>query len=368
MIPYLNMRKLHSPIKKELDDAMRRVCNNEWYIAGEELEKFEEEFAQYCGVKYCVGVGNGLDALHLTLSALEIGPGDEVILPVNTFVATALAVSYVGAKPVFIDVDDNALIDINKIESKITKKTKAIIVVHLYGRIINVEIIKQIASKYEIKVIEDAAQAHGAVDLVSNKKTGSLAEAAGFSFYPGKNLGALGDGGAITTNNKVIYEKAKCLRNYGSNEKYNHLYKGFNSRLDELQAAVLRVKLKYLDNWNNERRSIAKFYCSNINNPYVRTPKSEDKNNVWHIYPIYSDEEKNLEKYLLSKEIMVQRHYPIPLHLQKAYSDLGYKKGDFINAEKLANQEISLPIWVGMNEREIETVCDTINKYERGSY
>ncbi|WP_167956019.1 DegT/DnrJ/EryC1/StrS family aminotransferase [Anaerosporobacter faecicola] len=366
MIPYLNLQVLHSVIKKEISDAMDRVTNNEWYILGNELAKFEEEYADFCGTEYCIGIGNGLDALHLILAALDIGQGDEVILPVNTFIATALAVSYVGAKPVFVDVDDNALIDIDKIEKAITKRTKAIIPVHLYGRITDMNRINQIASNNNLLVIEDAAQAHGAVDLVTDKKAGALGRAAEFSFYPGKNLGALGDGGAITTNDKEIYERVKCLRNYGATKKYHHIYKGFNSRLDELQAAVLRVKLKYLDKWNKERRGIAEYFCKNINNPLIRTPQFTDKDNVWHIFPVYCEDEKGLERYLLNKEIMVQRHYPVPLHLQKAYDDLGYKEGDFLYAEKLAKQEISLPIWVGMSDNDLQYICDTINSYERG--
>ena len=363
IIEYLNLHRIHRPIKNDIREAIMSVLDNEWYILGDELEKFEKSYAKYIGVKYCVGVGNGLDALHIILKSLEIGSGDEVIVPAHTFIATALAVSYAGATPVFVDVDLNGLIDIDKIEEKITEKTRAIIGVHLYGRLANVRKLKEIAEKRNIYFIEDAAQAHGAMDNETLKKAGSFGIAAGFSFYPGKNLGALGDGGAITTNSLAVFEKAKALRNYGAEKKYYHDYCGFNSRLDEIQAAVLNNKLKYLDKWNLERRRIAESYVSYINNSKIRLPELGQKENVWHIFPIYLDNREELRQYLLDNGVQVQCHYPVPIHLQKAYRKLNYKNGDYPIAEKIAETELSLPIWPGMRDDEIRTICEIINNF-----
>lgn len=362
-IPYLNLESVHQPIQKELDDAIQSVCHKNWFILGEALEQFEQEYAKYCGVKYCIGVGNGLDALHLILRGYGIGYGDEVIVPVNTFIATALAVSYCGATPVFVDVTEDALIDVDKIEEKITHKTKAIIAVHLYGRLVNTEKLKQLADAYELKLIEDAAQAHGAVDVSTGEKAGSLADAAGFSFYPGKNLGAMGDAGAITTNDEELYQKVKALRNYGSDVKYKHIYRGVNSRLDEIQAAVLSVKLKYLDDWNRERRKIASQYINCINQSSLKLPKISGEDNVWHIFPVFPEKRDELKAYLEEHQIMSQIHYPIPLHLQQAYVDLPYKKNDFPVAEQLAEKELSLPLWPGMEEQDIERVIEVVNGF-----
>ncbi len=255
-VPYLNLEVLHRPIREELDAAYQSVMQREWFIGGEADGKFEEEFAAYCGGDYCVGTGNGLDAIRLILLAYEIGIGDEVIVPANTYIATVLAITYVGATPVFVDADRNTyLIDISKIEEKITKRTKAIIAVHLYGRVVDMDPLVELAGRYSLKVIEDAAQAHGGV--YRGKRAGTLGDAAAFSFYPGKNLGALGDAGAVVTNDAGIADKVRAYGNYGSFEKYHHVYKGCNSRLDELQAAFLSVKLKYLDGWNEERRRSA---------------------------------------------------------------------------------------------------------------
>lgn len=363
IIEYLNLHRLHEKIKKELKESIASVMDNEWYILGDKLEEFEENYAKYIGVRYCVGVGNGLDALHIILSSLGIGSGDEVIVPAHTFIATALAVNYVGAVPVFVDVDLNGLIDDNKIEKKITKKTKAIIGVHLYGRLVNVKKLKEIAERNNIYFVEDAAQAHGAEEKESLKKAGSFGIAAGFSFYPGKNLGALGDGGAITTNSLEVYKKAKALRNYGAEKKYYHEYYGVNSRLDEIQAAVLGNKLKYLDIWNSERRRIAEFYVNQINNSKIRLPELTGKENVWHIFPIYLEEREKLKKYLLDNGVQTLCHYPVPIHMQNAYAQLNYKKGDFPIAEKIAETELSLPIWPGMNEHEVMSICRIINNF-----
>ena len=343
MIPYLDLRKIHHDIKGELSN-------------------FEEEYATFCGTDYCLGVGNGLDALHIILCAYAIGAGDEVIVPANTFIATALAVSYAGATPVLVDVDEASCnMDPGLVEEKITEKTKAIIAVHLYGRLADMEKISQIAKKYNLYVIEDAAQAHGAQGY--GGKAGSLSNAAGFSFYPGKNLGAFGDAGAITTNDEDLYKKAKALRNYGSEIKYHHIYQGFNSRLDELQAAILRVKLKYLDQWTIRRREIADLYSHSINNKKIKKVKSSKQDNVWHIYPVFCEERDKLKSYLKNNGIMTQTHYPIPVHLQQAYRDLGYREGDFPVAEHLADTELSLPIWYGMTEEQIEKVVLALNQF-----
>lgn len=362
VIPYLDFGKMHHAISEELINAVNTVMQNEWYILGQELEHFEKEYALFCGTKYCLGVGNGLDALHIILSAYGIGNGDEVLVPANTFIATALAVSYARATPVFVDADlDTYNINPDLIEEKITEKTKAIIAVHLYGRLADIEKIKQIAMKYNLIVIEDAAQAHGA--QLQASKAGSFGNAAGFSFYPGKNLGAMGDAGAITTNDDALYQKAKALRNYGSNEKYHHIYQGVNSRMDELQAAVLRVKLKYLDEWTVKRREIADFYSKNIKNTKIKVPLSPGTDKVWHIYPIFCEYRDQLQRYLQDKGIMTQIHYPIPVHLQQAYQFLGYQKGDFPVAEQLANTELSLPIWYGMTETQMDKIVTALNQF-----
>lgn len=362
MIEFSNLQPIHNQIRAELDQAYNKVMNKGWYIMGEQLELFEQEYAAYCGTKYCVGVGNGLDALHLILEGYEIGVGDEVIVPVNTYIATALAVSYCGATPVFVDCDPNTFnVDVTRIEEQITDKTKAIIAVHLYGRVADMDAIIEVAKKYNLKVIEDAAQAHGA--MWKGKRTGSLGDAAGFSFYPGKNLGAFGDAGAITTNDKELADRVKVLRNYGSDVKYHHIYKGYNSRLDEMQAAFLRVKLRYLDKWAKERRQIAEYYLEHIHgDDVVMASNNNVLENVWHIFPIMVENRDLLRKSLSEKGIQTLIHYPIPVHLQDAYKELSYKKGSFPIAEKYANEEISLPLWVGMTEGQCKEVCNAINE------
>lgn len=361
-VVYADLKAINNRIQNELDAAYNRVMDVGWYILGKELEQFEREYAAFCGTKYCLGVGNGLDALHIILSAYGIGQGDEVIVPANTFIATALAVSYSGATPVFVDVcEDTCNIDVVLIEEKITANTKAIMPVHLYGRLSDVCAVKDIAKKHNLKIIEDAAQAHGAV--TAGKKAGTLGDAAGFSFYPGKNLGALGDGGVITTDDKQLYEKARALRNYGSDVKYHHIYKGFNSRLDELQAAFLRVKLKYLDEWTRERRAIADYYLQHIDNDKIKLPSVSGEDNVWHIFPVFCEKRDELQRYLQEKGIMAQMHYPVPVHLQGAYQELGYKKGDYPVAERLADTELSLPLWCGMTSEDQKEVVQAINAF-----
>lgn len=353
-------------IEKEIKEAINNVVDSGWYILGKEVEKFEKEFADYCNTDYCVGVGNGLEALHLILRAYDIGEGDEVIVPANTYIATALAVSYAGAKPVLVEPDERTYnINPDLIEEKINSNTKAILPVHLYGQPADMDLINEIAKKHDLKVIEDAAQAHGA--LYKNKKAGSLGDAAGFSFYPTKNLGALGDAGAVTTNDKKLADKIRTLRNYGSKKKYYNKYKGFNSRLDEMQAAVLRVKLKYLDSWNEERKENAEIYLKNVSNNDLILPYVPDwADSVWHLFVLRNKNRDDLQDYLLENEIKTQIHYPVPLHLQEAYNNLGYSKGDFSISEQLASEVLSLPFWVGIDKKNIEYTCSALDRFKGG--
>lgn len=362
-IPFLYFERMHSEIRDEMMEAFKRVYDKNWFILGESIKTFEEEFSNYCGTKYCIGCGNGLDALSIILRGYDIGEGDEVIVPSNTYIATALAVSYVGAKVVFVEPDiENFNIDTNRIEAAITEKTKAVIAVHLYGRPAEVDKIKVLCKKHNIKLIEDAAQAHGAV--YKGKKTGSFGDAAGFSFYPGKNLGALGDGGAILTNDSSLTEKVKAIRNYGSIIKYHNEYKGVNSRLDEIQAEFLKVKLKYLDKWNSDRQKSAKLYLEKINNKKIILPKIKSvQESIWHVFPVRSEYRDELAEFLKDNGIDTLIHYPIPIHLQQAYKDLGYKLGDFPVAEEISRTVLSLPMWYGINEEEINYIIDTLNKW-----
>lgn len=362
-IQFLNFKPMHSEIEKEMTDKFLEVYRSNWFVMGKQLEEFEVEFANYCCTDYCIGVGNGLEALMLILKAYEIGDGDEVIVPSNTYIATALAVSYVGAKPVFVEPDLKTYnINPTLIEKAITQKTKAIMAVHLYGQPADIDPINEIAQKYGLKVIEDSAQAHGS--LYNGKKAGNLGNASGFSLYPGKNLGALGDAGVVTTNDKELADKIKILRNYGSDKKYHNIYKGHNSRLDEIQAGFLRVKLKNLDRWNNERKKIAAIYTNGINNPKVVLPyQPEYADPVWHIFAVRTEKRDEFQNYLHQNGIGTLIHYPIPIHLQPAYKDLGLNKGDLPIAEKIAEEVLSLPMWYGMKNEEIEYIIDKINKW-----
>lgn len=344
-VPFLDMKSPYIEIQAELDEAYRRVMESGWYVLGQEVECFEHEFAQYCGVKHCIGVGNGLDALFLVLKAWDIGVGDEVIVPANTYIATWLAVTHTGAKVVPVEPDERTYnIDPSKIEAAITAKTKAIIAVHLYGQPADMIAINDIAQKHNLKVLEDAAQAHGAT--CQGKRVGGLGDAAGISMYPGKNLGALGDAGVVTTNNDETAGKVRNLRNYGSKLKYQHEVVGHNSRLDELQAAFLRVKLRYLEEWNQRRVKIADKYLSELSGrqdiilPYV----PEWAEPVWHLFVIRSKEREVLQKNLAVKEIQTLIHYPIPPHLSVAYAKCGWSIGDYPISECLANEILSLPM------------------------
>lgn len=362
-IPFMNFEPMHTEIKNEIVDTFEKVYDNNWFILGPYVEKFEEEFSRYCSTKYCISCGNGLDALSIILRGYEIGEGDEVIVPSNTYIATALAVSYVGAKVVFVEPDIKTYnIDVNKIEESITNKTKAIIAVHLYGRPAEVDKIKVLCKRYSLKLIEDAAQAHGA--LYQGRKVGGLGDAAGFSFYPGKNLGALGDGGAILTNDSVLADKVRAIRNYGSVIKYYNEYKGINSRLDEVQAGFLSIKLKYLNKWNADRQKIARLYLKGINNSKISPPIINSVNeSVWHVFVVRTEYRDELVNYLKINGIETLIHYPIPIHLQKAYEDLGYMGGDFPVAENISKTIVSLPIWYGMSKEEVDYVISVLNKW-----
>ncbi|MGN1313963.1 MAG: DegT/DnrJ/EryC1/StrS family aminotransferase [Lachnospiraceae bacterium] len=355
------------PLEKELDSGLRaafeRVYENSFYIQGEEGKKFEKKFAEYCNVNYCIGTGNGLDALVLALKALEITTGDKVIVPSNTFIATALAVTYVGAKPIFVEPDIQTFnIDPGKIEEKISDSTKAIIPVHLYGQPCEMEPIMRLAEKYNLYVIEDCAQAHGAT--YKGKRVGAFGDAAGFSFYPGKNLGALGDGGATITNSKELAERIRALGNYGSDYKYHHIYQGQNSRLDEMQAAFLSVKLSHLERMNRDRRRIANQYLKGICNPEVILPHVIlDAEPVWHIFAIRCQYRDELEAYLKGNGIGTNKHYPIPIHMQECYRDLGIAKGELPIAEEISATQLSLPLYYGMTDEEVQFVIEQINGF-----
>lgn len=362
-IPFLNLEPMHTQIKDEIIEAFEKIYDRNWFILGQSVEDFEKEFANYCNADYCISCGNGLDALSIILRGYDIGEGDEVIVPSHTYIATALAVSYVGAKVVFVEPDITTFnIDVSKIEEAITNKTKAIIAVHLYGRPAETDKIKLLCEKYNLKLIEDAAQSHGA--MYKNKKTGNLGDAAGFSFYPGKNLGALGDGGAIVTNDSLLAKKVRAIRNYGSTIKYNNEYKGINSRLDEIQAEFLRIKLPYLDKWNSNRQKSAKLYLEKINNSKIILPCINSvTESIWHVFILRTEYRDDLISYLKNNGIETLIHYPIPIHLQNAYKDLGYNPGDFPVVETISKTVLSLPLWYGMKDDEINYVINVLNKW-----
>lgn len=364
-ISFVDLKRQYKSIKDEINAKINEVLESTQFILGENVKAFEEAFAKYCSAKYAVGVASGSDALTLSLKALGIGEEDEVITVPNTFIATVDAISRNNAKSVFVDIDPETYnIDVNKIEEKITDKTKAIIPVHLYGQPADMDPILKIAKEYGLKVIEDACQAHGAE--YNGKKVGSLGDVGCFSFYPGKNLGAYGDGGIIVTNNFEIAEKVKMLRNYGQKIKYYHDFVGYNSRLDELQAAILRVKLKYLDEWNELRRLHAEQYNRCLDGlSGIRLPLSKKEvKHVYHLYVIRCENRDTLQKKLLSKEIFTGIHYPVPIHLQHAYTKLGYRIGDFPVTEEYAKKILSLPMFPELTDKEIIYICKMIKKFK----
>jgi len=363
-IKFLDLKSTYDELRIEMDLAYQRVMDSGWYINGDELKGFEAEFSVYCDTKYCVGVGNGFDALKLILKAYDIGVGDEVIVPAHTFIATWLAVSSCGAKPVAVEPDIKSYnINTKVIESKITSKTKAIIAVHLYGYPSDMDEINALAKKHDLKVIEDAAQSHGA--LYKNKAVGGLADAAAFSFYPGKNLGAYGDGGAVTTNDKVLAAKIKALGNYGSVKKYKHDFKGVNSRLDELQAAFLRVKLSVLESWNARRRNIAEIYNERLkNHSSVFLPiVSSDVLPAWHLYVVRHNNRLKFMNHLHENNIDTMIHYPTPPHMTQAYEE--EMKGCVLPiTEKLSNTVISLPMGPHITEQNAVDISNIVLKYQ----
>lgn len=362
-VPFVSFLPMERELDEQLRDAFNRVFERSWYIDGAEDQGFEKAFAEFCGVDHCVGCGNGLDALMLALKALGIGSGDEVIVPSNTYIATALAVTYVGALPVFVEPDIRTFnIDPAKIEEKITPKTRAIMPVHLYGQPVDMDPVMELAKKYNMFVVEDCAQAHGA--WYKGKKIGGFGDAAGFSFYPGKNLGALGDAGAMVTNNKTVADKVRALGNYGSDYKYHHVYQGNNSRLDELQAAFLSAKLPHLERMNEHRRKIAKAYLDGMHNPQVILPYvMPDTVPVWHVFAVRCQRRDELAAYLNDRDIGTNKHYPIPMHMQPCYRELNIPQGALPIAEEISATQLSLPMFYGMTDGQIQYVIDCVNSF-----
>ncbi len=350
--------------QEEFENKAIEVLRSGWYVLGKEVENFEKEFSSYTGSEYCAGLASGLDALYLAFRAMGIKRDDEVIVQANTYIASVMGITMNGAVPVFVEPDEFHGLDASKLEAAITGKTKAVLVVHLYGQSCEMDRIVDICRKYGIKLVEDCAQSHGA--HFDGKMTGTIGNIGCFSFYPSKNLGAFGDGGAIVTDDEEYCRKIKMLRNYGSEKRYYNDEVGVNSRLDELQAGLLRVRLKHLDELNDEKRTIADRYLAEIKNPKIELPRIRDKaDHVWHQFVIKCDQRDNLIDYLKEREIGTIIHYPVPPHLQKAYGYLGFKKGDFPIAERLADEVLSIPMYNGMTEEEQTRVIDALNGWNR---
>jgi len=367
-VQFIDFKEQYNIIKDEIDVGLKQVFEKGNFILGQEEKDFESEFARYCAARYGVGVNSGTDALYLALASLDIGPGDEVILPTFTFIATALCVSYTGAKPVFVDIEDTTYnLDPKKVEQAITQNTKVILPVHIYGQSADMDVILKIAKKNNIKVVEDAAQAHGA--FYQGKRIGSLGDISCFSFYPTKSLGAFGDGGMIVTDNKEIYEKILMLRDYGRIGRYEHKIKGYNSRLDTVQAVILSAKLKRLDSWNKMRGENALYYCELLKGVKgVKTPQTKKDRN--HIYQTFAVRLKNRDQVcdgMKQKGIGVLIHYSIPLHLQEAYKELGHKAGEFPVAEGVSREILSLPMFPHMTKKQIKYVCDSLEELVKKS-
>lgn len=361
MIKFLDLHKINERFRDEIDARIKQVLDSGWYLLGEQDKIFEQHFAQYCGVKHCIGCANGLDALNLIIRAYGFGKDDEIIVPANTYIASILAISENGCTPVLVEPDINTYnINPDLIEEKITSKTKAIMVVHLYGQAAQMDKIWTLAKKYNLKIIEDSAQSHGA--LYKEKRVGSLGDASGFSFYPGKNLGCMGDGGAITTNDDELAKKIRAIANYGSDYKYHHIYKGINSRLDEIQAAVLDIKLQHLDSDNARRREISKYYRENIKNSKIILPKVYNENaHVWHIFAIRIENRDELQKYLEENGIQTNIHYPTPPHKQGAYKEWNHLS--YPITEKIHSEILSLPISSVMTDEEMKKIVKVLNQF-----
>ncbi|MCK4870858.1 MAG: DegT/DnrJ/EryC1/StrS family aminotransferase [Gammaproteobacteria bacterium] len=359
-VPFLELLPGYQELKAEIDEAISRVLLGGGYVLGSDVDKFERHFADFCGASQAIGVANGLDAIHLALRAMDIGPGDEVIVPSNTYIATWLAVSHCGALPIPVEPDNHTYnLDPDKIEAAINSKTKAILPVHLYGQPAELDPIISIAHKHGLRVLEDAAQAHGAT--YKDERLGGHGDAVAWSFYPGKNLGAFGDGGAVTTNDPDLAERIRVLRNYGSESKYVNKVKGFNSRLDTIQAAMLGVKLKHLDEWNERRKLLAKRYNKALASAdYILSVVPEWAEPAWHLYVIRTSHRKVLQCHLNKAGICTLVHYPIPPHLQQAYADLGYKRGDFPIAEEMADEVLSLPMGPHLSTSDQDRVIKSL--------
>ena len=362
-VPFVDLGAQYRTIEGEIGEATSRVIQQSDFILGREVSLFEEEFAAFCEAKYAIGVDSGTSALELALRAYDIGPGDEVITAANSFIASALAISHAGARPILVDVDPSTYtVDVSAIEKAITPRTKAVIPVHLYGHPAHMNPIRELADKHGLVIIEDACQAHGT--RYKGRRAGSLGHAAAFSFYPGKNLGAYGDGGIVVTNDRGIARRLEMLRNYGQKEKYQHLFRGYNRRLDTLQAAVLRVKLRYLEKWNAARRWNAVLYHKFLDGCGLLLPgEAPGAESVWHLYVIRAEQRDALKEHLISRGISASIHYPIPIHVQPAYLDLGYKKGDFPVTESCAHQVLSLPMYAEISQDQIEYVAKTIRNF-----
>ena len=370
MIKFLDLKKINERFRGEMDAAVKRVLDSGWYLLGKEVDRFEVDFASYCGVKHCIGVANGLDALNLIIKAYDFGPGDEIIVPANTYIASILAISENGCTPVLVEPKwETRLIDEDLIEASITPRTKAIMVVHLYGRAMNMTKIWELAKKFKLKVIEDSAQAHGAA--FDGRRCGNLGDASGFSFYPGKNLGCLGDGGAVTTNDDELAERIRAIRNYGSDYKYHHIYKGINSRLDEIQAAWLGVKLPHLDEDNRRRAEIAARYCAEITNPLIELPHfptpplfhspTPSLSHVWHVFAVTCKDRDRLDKWLTDNGVQTNIHYPTPPHKQGAYTEFSGLKLPV--TERMHREILSLPISPVLTDDEVSEVIRVANLF-----
>ncbi|MFN2414403.1 MAG: DegT/DnrJ/EryC1/StrS family aminotransferase [Pyrinomonadaceae bacterium] len=363
-IPFLDLKAAHAELRGELEAASRRVLESGWFIMGPECEAFEAEFAAYCGARHCVGVGNGLEALHLILRAMGVGEGDEVIVPSNTYIATWLAVSYAGATPVPVEPDGRTHnLDQARVEEAVTPRTKVIMPVHLYGQTADMDAINEIAVRRNLRVVEDAAQAHGA--SYKGRRAGSLADAAGFSFYPGKNLGALGDAGAVVTDDDGLADRVRVLRNYGSRVKYEHEARGYNSRLDELQAALMRAKLPVLDGWNGRRRRVAESYLQQLEGVagLILPVVPEWAEPVWHLFVVRTPERARLQAYLSEAGVGTLVHYPKPPHMQTAYADAGHRAGDFPLAGRLSAEVLSLPMGPHLSDEAVEYVVSKLSSF-----
>jgi dTDP-4-amino-4,6-dideoxygalactose transaminase len=367
MVPFLDLTRQFRRIEGEILSAQRKVLEKGHFILGEEVSSFEEEFARYCGVRYGVGVGSGTDALFLALKAADIGEGDEVITVSHSFIATAIAISWAGAKSTFVDIDPEVYtMDPNRLEDFLRKRkrsrVRAILPVHLYGQPAEMDAIMDIARRYHLLVVEDACQAHGAE--YQEKKVGSIGVMGCFSFYPTKNVGAYGDGGMVVTNDKRYYERLRLLRCYGEKKKYEHILQGWNSRLDEMQAAVLRVKLKYLDQWNGERRKRALLYRRMLEGTGVNCPVERERaRHVYHLFVIRTKRRNALQLRLREKGIETLIHYPVPIHLQKAYAELGYRRGDLPATEKVAREILSLPFYPELTSEEMREVQEEVRNF-----